>query len=64
MEGYVGGMWQGVYPVEELMAHIRGLFGLDEGLEPFALVSVGYPAVEPHAQQDRFDEARIHRNAW
>ena len=60
----LGGVWQGVYPVEERMAHIRGLFGLEEGLEPFALVSIGYPESEPHAQQDRFDEARIHRNAW
>ena len=60
----LGAVWQGVYPVEERMAYIRGLFGLEEGLEPFALVSVGYPESEPHAQQDRFDEERIHRNAW
>ena len=60
----LGAVWQGVYPVAERMDHIREMFGLEEGLEPFALVSLGYPATEPHPQQDRFDEARVHRNAW
>ena len=60
----LGAVWQGVYPVAERMQHIRDLFGLEEGLEPFALISIGYPQAEPHGQQDRFDQGRIHRNAW
>ena len=60
----LGAVWQGVYPTEERMAYIRELLGVPEDLKPFAIVSVGYPAEEPHAQQDRFDADRIHRNAW
>ena len=60
----LGAVWQGVYPVPERMQHIRDIFGLDEGLEPFALVSIGYPEQEARAQQDRYDQARVHRNAW
>ena len=60
----LGGVWQGVYPEPERMEHIRALFGLEEALEPFAIVSIGYPADEPRAQQDRYDGARVHRNAW
>ena len=60
----LGAVWQGVYPEPERMACISKLFGLSEELEPFAIVSIGYPEGEPHPQQDRYDEARIHRNAW
>ena len=39
--------------------NVRAVMDIDESLEPFAIISVGYPAVE-NKQQDRFDPARIH----
>ena len=38
---------------------LRAVMNVDESLEPFAIIAVGYPAVE-NKQQDRFDPARIH----
>lgn len=59
----LGSVWQCVYPVQDRMAHVCQALGLPEGIEPFCLISVGYP-LEERAQQDRFDSARIHRNRW
>lgn len=60
----LGGVWLCVYPEQDRMQHVRKTLGIPDELEPFAIVSVGYPADEPHPQQDRFDAARIHRDRW
>ena len=33
--------------------------GVDPALEPFAILSIGYP-LKPAQQQDRYDPARVH----
>ena len=60
----LGGVWLCVYPEQDRMQHVRATLGIPDELEPFAIVSIGYPAEEPHPQQERFDKARIHRNRW
>lgn len=60
----LGAVWLCVFPEEDRMAHVREALGIPASLEPFAIVSVGHPAEEPHAQQDRFDPSRIHRDRW
>ena len=55
----LGGVWLGIAPVEERMRIASEAIGLPEGLEPFALVALGYPA-EGHPQQDRYEESRVH----
>ena len=55
----LGSVWLGIAPIRERMDKIAGILGLDESLEPFALVPLGYPA-EERKQQDRFDKSRIH----
>jgi len=59
----LGAVWLGYYPVEERVKAIRDLFGLPEGIVPFAIVPVGYPAEEP-AAADRFDASRVHYDSW
>ena len=55
----LGAVWMGIAPGRDRMENVRAVMDIDESLEPFAIISVGYPAVE-NKQQDRFDPARIH----
>lgn len=59
----LGSVWLGVYPHEELMSGLSRLLQLPENIQPFSLVSLGYPATEKLPSK-RFDPARIHRNHW
>lgn len=55
----LGGVWLGIAPFEERMKAVEKVLDIPEGLRAFALFSLGYPA-EERAQQDRFEESRIH----
>jgi nitroreductase len=59
----LGAVWTGVYPVEPRMKQFKERFHLPEGIQPFALVPIGYPAGIPEPA-DRFDPSRVHRNRW
>ena len=55
----LGGVWIGIAPFRERMDAVDRVLHLPEGLTPFALFPLGYPA-EERTQQDRYDESRIH----
>lgn len=55
----LGGVWLGIAPDVERMEAVGKVLALPEQLEAFSLFALGYPA-ETHAQQNRFDKARIH----
>ena len=55
----LGGVMLGIAPLEERMSQVEEIVGIPEGQRAFAIFSYGYPA-ESRAQQDRFDESRIH----
>jgi nitroreductase len=59
----LGSVWVGVHPREKRVADIRKVISLPEGIVPFALLPVGYPA-EEKASQDRFSKSRIHMEKW
>ena len=59
----LGGVWIGVYPVEERVAGLRKLLGLPPHVVPLNAVAIGYP-VQPGGTVDRFQEARVHREQW
>ena len=59
----LGAVWLGVYPREEQVAEIRKRFSLPEHVVPLCVLSIGYPA-EPSGRVDRYQEARVHYNAW
>lgn len=61
----IGGVWQAVYPTPERMACVRELFSLDDSVEPFCVISLGYPKDgKLPEQKSRFDESRIHWNIY
>jgi len=59
----LGSVWLGVAPRQERMEGMRQLIPLPEGIEPFALLPLGYPA-EKKEQPDRFLIDRIHMDRW
>jgi nitroreductase len=67
-EGGVGSCWCGIHSnsseTDDREIMFRDLLNMPDGLIPFALIVLGVPANKNARKRDRFDEARIHRNAW
>ena len=59
----LGAVWLGVYPRDERMNPIKKLFNLPENIQPFALVSIGYPAEEKEMVY-RYKPERVHYEKW
>lgn len=59
----LGGVWTGVYPIEERIAGFKKLFNLPQNIMPHSLIAIGYPS-EEHKPQDRYKKERIHLNSW
>jgi len=59
----LGAVWCGVHPNEAIVASIRGLFKIPEGISPLALLLIGHPN-EAKSPADRFDASWIHRDRW
>jgi nitroreductase len=59
----LGAVWLGVHPMEDRKTMLRELFSLPDNIQPFALVSLGYPAEERSAT-GRFKKERIHYDKW
>ena len=55
-------LWLGIAPIEERMKEVEEIVGIPDDQRAFAIFPLGYPA-EERAQQDRFDESRIHFDA-
>lgn len=59
----LGGVWLGVHPREDRIAHLKKLFQLPEHVIPIGVIAAGYPA-EAHPPRTRFTSARVHREQW
>ncbi len=59
----LGGVWTGVYPLEDRVAGFARHCRLPDGVVPVGFIVLGRPAEEP-APQDRYSADRVHRNAW
>jgi len=59
----LGGVWIGVHPREERIAHLRGLFQLPEPILPLGIIAAGYPAESPEPRT-RFTPERVHLENW
>ena len=59
----LGAVWLGVYPNEKRMEGVRRLVRLPEQVEPFSLISIGYPA-EQKPPANRYNAERVHRNQY
>lgn len=59
----LGGVWVGIYPMEDRVKEISSLLGLPGYITPLCLAAVGHPA-EPLPHADRYKPERIHHNQW
>jgi len=59
----LGGVWLGVHPREDRIAHLRDLFKLPEQVIPIGVIAAGVPA-ETHPPRTRFAAARAHHEQW
>ena len=59
VEEGLGGVWLGVYPREDRISAIVEQLNLPNGIIPFAILAIGYPAEEKEAK-GRFEADRIH----
>ena len=60
----LGGVWVGVYPREERVIGFRKLLNIPEHVVPFAVIPIGHPAEQKPPRPDRYNKARMHKNAW
>lgn len=59
----LGGVWTCLYPHADRMAAVSDIINIPEGIVPFNLIPVGYPA-EHHGPMDKWRPERVHFNAY
>jgi len=59
----LGGVWLGVFPLEERVAVVRQVLDIPEPFIPLNLLYIGHPAEEKPART-QYDETRVHRDRW
>jgi nitroreductase len=59
----LGGVWIGVYPLEERIEHISNIFDIKGDTLPFAILAIGHPLKSAEITV-RYDETRVHYNKW
>ena len=59
----LGAVWLGVYPLQDRVEGLRGLFHIPEGVTPMGIAAVGVPASTPEPI-DRFREDKVHWERW
>jgi nitroreductase len=59
----LGAVWLGTAPIKERMDHIRDVLVLPQGVDPYSMIAIGYPAQAPHVTS-RYDESRVHFNRY
>ena len=59
----LGGVWTGVYPLEDRVAGFARHCRLPDGVVPVGFLVLGHPAEAP-PRQDRYPPERVHQNTW
>lgn len=59
----LGGVWTGIYPLEDRIVGFRKLFDLPEHVMPLAFIPIGHPGHKPKTTS-RFQRERIHKERW
>lgn len=59
----LGSVWMGVYPGQDKVDNIKAAFALPVHIQPVAVVVFGY-AAEEKADQDRYDDNKVHFEQW
>lgn len=59
----LGGVWTGIYPMEDRIDGFRRLLGLPDNVIPLALVVIGHPD-QTLPSPSRYKPERVHRERW
>lgn len=59
----LGAVWLGFWPKNERVMPLKVVLGMPDGVEPMAVLAVGYPAEEKPAI-DRYDAEKIRIDRW
>lgn len=59
----LGGVWCGVYPVDERVEHMRRILNLPDTIVPFNVMAIGYPEAAG-APKDKWNPSRVHYNRF
>lgn len=59
----LGGVWMGIAPMTERMAAVAAILGLPEGVRPFCILPVGWPA-EEKPPRGLWEPEKVHYNGW
>lgn len=55
----LGAVWIGIAPIEKRMNYLREILELDDYIQPFCLISLGYPKNFKNTFIDRYDSERV-----
>lgn len=59
----LGGVWTCLYPHADRMASASRILALPDGVVPFSLIPVGYPANDQRPM-DKWDPSRVHHDRY
>ncbi|MGM9521905.1 MAG: nitroreductase family protein [Oscillospiraceae bacterium] len=59
----LGGVWLGIAPLEDRMAHVAEVLGLPEGVMAYCLLAIGYPD-GPTSPKKNYDPSRVHYDRY
>ena len=59
----LGAVWLGIFPREKRMEAVKRIFQLPSHIQPFAMISIGFPD-ETKTAFNRFDKTKIHYESW
>ncbi|MDD2218663.1 MAG: nitroreductase family protein [Desulfoplanes sp.] len=59
----LGGVWTGIYPIEDRVTGFKTLFNLPDQVIPLGYVVIGHPAQQPTAAS-RYNAERVHMETW
>lgn len=60
----LGSVWLGIAPVEARMKYIKEMFQLNDSLQPFCVIAIGYPREEENVFIDRYDPSAVHYESY
>ena len=59
----LGGVWLGLYGVQERMDYVRETLNIPEAIQPFSLISLGVPARHPRPHTSFYQE-KVHYESY
>ena len=59
----LGGVWMGVWPMQNRILKLQELLSLPEYIVPLNMIALGHPAEQPEPK-DKWKPERIHQDKW